>query len=94
VKKALKGWGFNVSGAMKQKKKEILEEIADLETLDESGTLSLEQCMTKISLNTELFHIFEEEELIWFKRSHENWLLKGDLNTEYFHRVANGRKRR
>jgi hypothetical protein len=46
------GWGFNVSGAMKQKKKEILEEIADLETLEESGTLSLEQCMTKISLNT------------------------------------------
>jgi hypothetical protein len=30
----------------------------------------------------------------WYKTSHENWLLKGDLNTEYFYRVANGRKRK
>jgi hypothetical protein len=41
-----------------------------------------------------LLHIFEEEELYWFKRSHENWLLKGDNNTEYFHRIANGEKRK
>jgi hypothetical protein len=40
-----------------------------------------------------LLHIFEEEELYWFKRSHENWLLKGDNNTVYFHRIANGKKR-
>jgi len=32
--------------------------------------------------------------LYWFKRSHEKWLLEGDSNTEYFHRVANGRKRK
>jgi hypothetical protein len=36
----------------------------------------------------------DEEELHWFKRSHETWLLKGDNNTEFFHRVANGKKRK
>jgi hypothetical protein len=48
----------------------------------------------KVELKAELLHIFEEEELYWFKRSHENWLLKGDNNTEYFHRIANGEKRK
>jgi len=38
--------------------------------------------------------ILEEEELYWFKRSHEKWLHEGDNNTEFFHRVANGRKRK
>uniref|UniRef100_A0A453QLB1 Reverse transcriptase domain-containing protein n=1 Tax=Aegilops tauschii subsp. strangulata TaxID=200361 RepID=A0A453QLB1_AEGTS len=28
------------------------------------------------------------------QKSHENWLLKGDRNTDYFHRIVNGRRRR
>jgi hypothetical protein len=38
--------------------------------------------------------MMEEEELYWYRRSHENWLHKGDNNTKYFHRIANGRKRK
>jgi mannosylglycoprotein endo-beta-mannosidase len=38
--------------------------------------------------------IYEEEELYWFSRSSEKWLLEGDNNTAYFHRVANGRRRK
>jgi hypothetical protein len=94
VKKALKGWGFNVSGARKQKKKRLMEEISDLELMEELGNLNLEQSKKRIDLTTELYQILEEEELVWYKRSHETWLLKGDLNTEYFHRLANGRKRK
>jgi hypothetical protein len=36
----------------------------------------------------------EGEELYWRKRSNENWLLKGDKNTDYFHKNANGKKRK
>ena len=35
-----------------------------------------------------------EEESYWFQRSHARWLLHGDLNTSYFHKIANGRKRK
>jgi mannosylglycoprotein endo-beta-mannosidase len=42
----------------------------------------------------ELHSIFADEELFWLQRSHERWLLQGDSNTSYFHRVANGRKRK
>jgi hypothetical protein len=41
----------------------------------------------------ELWHILDEEELHWYKRCHEKWLLEGDNNTKFFHKVANGRKR-
>jgi hypothetical protein len=47
-----------------------------------------------MDLRVELYNILDEEELVWFKRSHEAWLLKGDNNTEHFHRIANGRKRK
>jgi hypothetical protein len=37
--------------------------------------------------------IYAEEELQWYKKSHEKWLLEGDMNTSYFHHVTDGRKR-
>jgi hypothetical protein len=37
VKKFLKGWGFNLSGNRKRRIKEIHEEIATLELLQEQG---------------------------------------------------------
>lgn len=38
--------------------------------------------------------LLEQEETYWLNRSHEQWLLKGDNNTSYFHKIANGRKRK
>lgn len=32
--------------------------------------------------------------MTWLQNSHDNWLLKGDSNTEYFHRTVNGRIRK
>jgi hypothetical protein len=71
-----------------------MEELADLEMLEELGSLDSVQSLRRMEINAELYKIMEEEELYWYKRSHETWLLKGDLNTEFFHRVANGRKRK
>jgi hypothetical protein len=62
--------------------------------VEENGTLSDDQIKNRIELKIELFHILDEEELYWYKRSHETLLLKGDSNTEYFHRIVNGKKRK
>jgi hypothetical protein len=56
--------------------------------------LSPELNLRKTDIHVQLFNLFAEEELLWYQRSHEKWLLEGDLNTSYFHRVANGRKRK
>jgi hypothetical protein len=42
----------------------------------------------------ENFLMIDEDELFWKQRAHENWLMHGDGNNEYFHRIANGRRRK
>lgn len=42
----------------------------------------------------EYLKCLEQEELYWYERRHSNWLLKGDNNTSFFHKCANGRKRK
>jgi hypothetical protein len=32
--------------------------------------------------------------MYWYQRSHQTWLLKGDLSTDYFHKCANSQKRK
>jgi hypothetical protein len=46
----------------------------------------------KVWLLCENLKSLEQEELYWYERSHEKWLLQGDSNTSYFHKCANGRK--
>jgi len=93
-KQFFKGWGFNVSGQQKKTKNDIHNELMALELDEEDAHLSLEQMLRKVYLRSEMMKILEQEELYWYKRSHEQWLHEGDMNTKYFQRIANGRKRK
>jgi hypothetical protein len=62
--------------------------------IDDVRTLSSDQIRKGGILKAELLKILDEEELYWFKRCHETWLLKVDNNTDFFHRMINGRKRK
>lgn len=48
----------------------------------------------KVDVSAELHELLVNEEIFWLQQSHERWLLKGDLNTDYYHKIANGRKRK
>jgi hypothetical protein len=93
VRKILKGWGYNLSGSRK-KRKEIQETLQKLEEMEESSPLQDDMIRCRMQVKLELFTILDEEELYWFKRCNETWLLKGDNNTEFFHRIANGNRRK
>lgn len=68
--------------------------MAVLEAIEEEDGLSVDQIDRKTWLLIENLKSLEQEELYWYERSHETWLLKGDNNTSYFHKCANGRKRK
>jgi hypothetical protein len=65
-----------------------------LEALEELNGLDAEQVILKTKLISENLELLDQEESYLFNRSHEQWLLKGDNNTSYFYRIANGRKRK
>jgi hypothetical protein len=94
VKHSLICWGANVRGDSIKRKKELLSELEFLEVLEEDNILSGDQYARKGTIQDNLMKIYEEEEDFWFDRSSKKWLLEGDNNTAYFHRIANGRERK
>lgn len=42
----------------------------------------------------EMIFILTCEEMYWQQRGQQRWVLKGDGSTEFFHAIANGRRRR
>jgi hypothetical protein len=69
-------------------------ELKKLEEKEETNPLSCQENMKRNALLSELHQLLDEEELFWYRRCDETWLLKGDNNTECFHRCANGRRRK
>lgn len=93
VKSYLKRWGNQSKGDEKKKLKVGLqEELLFLENIEENGMLNCDQLNRKTEIQKKLMSLLEQEELYWNERSNCDWLLKGDGNTEYFHRIANGKK--
>lgn len=93
-KQYFKGWGFNLQGEMRKKRKVFQKELAELEEIEEERGLNDRQVDKKVWLLCENLKSLEQKELYWYERSYENWLLQGDNNTAYFHRCANDRKRK
>jgi hypothetical protein len=48
----------------------------------------------KYDLETNLEHIYNQEEIYWKQRANLRWVLEGNSNTKLFHQFANGRRRK
>jgi 2'-5' RNA ligase len=69
-------------------------ELDSLEQLEESDELTPDDVVRKMEIMVEQYNIHVDEESYWHQRSHARWLLQGVQNTSYFHKIANGRKRK
>lgn len=94
VKKFLTGWGKSLRGHTRKYKNILQDELLALELLEEVDSLPSHLLDKKTFIQSELLKLMEEEELYWHKRSNSNWLLRGDNNNGFFHRVANEKKRK
>jgi hypothetical protein len=61
--------------------------------LEEDQSLSATQ-IRRAHIQHELLNIIDKEESYWQQRSRERWLLQGDNNNSFFHRISNGCKRK
>lgn len=94
LRKHLKGRGANLRGHYKREKDRLTKEIEDIDRGCNKGERQAALLSRRLELESELERLMEKEEIYWQQRGGEKWVLEGDANTNFFHLVANGRRRR
>ncbi|KAE8808228.1 hypothetical protein D1007_15368 [Hordeum vulgare] len=90
----LKAGDGNKNDGEKSRKREKLRKVqVELNTVL-LGPLTDEAAIKQHELHIEIEEMLEKEELYWMQRGRADWLAKGDQNTGFFHRAANGRNKR
>jgi hypothetical protein len=71
-----------------------MRRIALLDDWSEERELSQVEWEERYVLENTINQMLIEEEMQWQRRGGEKWLLAGDSNSSYFHKCANGRRRK
>ena len=79
-------------GLLKERKKTILDEIANIDIIEQEWVLSSKLSAQRIERNGELEELILREEIQWRQKAKVKWVKDGDNNSKLFHKVANERR--
>ena len=94
IKEKIRTWNKEVFGDIRVKKREILHELEVLDRLESEGGLVEDQGVRMVALRNELDEVLSREEISWRQKVRTKWVKDGDVNSSYFHKVANGKRRK
>ena len=94
VKAKLKEWNKASFGELNEREKSILFDLANFDTLEQEGGLSLELLVQRALRKEELEELILREEIHWRQKVRVKWVKEGDCNSNFFHKVANDRQNR
>ncbi|CAL1355646.1 unnamed protein product [Linum trigynum] len=88
IKKRIKVWNKEIFRNVNDKVDDLLRRIKAVHLIEEIANLLIPR-----ELRGELQNALNLQEIRWRQKSNELWLKGGDLNTKFFHRVANYRRK-
>ncbi|RVW39554.1 Transposon TX1 uncharacterized 149 kDa protein [Vitis vinifera] len=94
VKAKLKEWNKFSFGELKEKKKSILNDLANFDAIEQEGGLNPDLLSQRASRKGELEELILREEIHWRQKAKVKWVKEGDCNSKFYHKVANGRRNR
>ena len=94
VKSKLKGWNKGVFGDLRERKSIITLDIERIDRLEQEGNLSQDLIAFRNLRRKELGEVLLKEEVHWRQSSRIKWIKERDSNSKFFHRVANGRRKK
>lgn len=65
-----------------------------MDKLESQGGLEANLAARKVTLRNALDDISKKEEISWRQKSRIKWVTEGDVNSNFFHKVVNGKRRR
>ena len=94
VKSKLKEWNRDIFGRVEYRKDLALEQVEFWDVKEKISRLSLEELEARKEAREEYKKWVLLEEITWRQKSREVWLKESDINTDFFHKMANARRRR
>ncbi|KAJ9675680.1 hypothetical protein PVL29_024549 [Vitis rotundifolia] len=94
IKAKLKYWNKNTFGMLKERKKIILDEIANIDAIEHEGVLSSDLSAQRVLRKGELEELILREEIHWRQKVKVKWVKYEDCNSKFFHKVTNSRQNR
>ena len=94
VKTKLKEWNKVSFGELNEKKKSILNDLANFDAIEQVWGLTFDLLNQRALRKRELEELILREEIYWRQKARVKWVKEGDCNSKFFHKVANGRRNR
>ncbi|XP_013607689.1 PREDICTED: uncharacterized protein LOC106314355 [Brassica oleracea var. oleracea] len=93
LKAKLKKWNKEIFGDVKQQKEKLISDIRGIqEELERNPTDDL--LLREAGLQKVFDVVLEQEEMVWYQKSREKWIVFGNRNTNYYHTNTIVRRKR